>query len=63
MIAPIDLKDDTIPQFKPLYNLTQLEMEALKQYNQENLQKWFVCPSCSLAVAPVFFVPRQDGLN
>jgi hypothetical protein len=33
----IDLKDDAILPFKPLYNLSQLEMEVLIQYIQENL--------------------------
>jgi hypothetical protein len=59
--CPINLKDDTIPPFKPLYNLTQPEMKALHTYIQENLEKGFIQSSCSPAGAPIFFVPKKDS--
>ena len=59
--CPIELKDDAIPPFKPIYNLTQPEMKALQTYIQENLQKGFIRPSSSPAGAPIFFVPKKGG--
>jgi hypothetical protein len=47
--CPIDLKENAVPPFKPLYNLTQPEMKALQTYIQENLEKKFIQPSRSPA--------------
>jgi hypothetical protein len=59
--CPIDLKENAVPPFKPLYNLTQPEMKALQTYIQENLEKKFIQPSRSPAGAPIFFVTKKDG--
>lgn len=60
--------DHTIPlepgakaPFGPLYTLSQKELEALKEYLDENLEKGFIRRSESPAGAPVLFVPKKDG--
>jgi hypothetical protein len=39
--CPIDLKDDAIPQFKPLYNLTQPEMPGKDNEPADALSRSF----------------------
>ena len=52
--------DSTIP-FGPLYNLSEKELEALREYIDDNLKKGFIRRSESPAGAPVLFVPKKDG--
>jgi hypothetical protein len=66
--CPIDLMDDAIPPFKPLYNLTQPEMKALYTYIQKNLEKGLIQAFSLLAHrlvrgAPIFFVPKKDSIT
>jgi hypothetical protein len=42
--------------FGPIYNLSQNEFLALKDYIEENLAKNFILYSMSHAGAPIFFV-------
>ena len=49
------------PQFGSLYNLSQKELEVLREYIADNLAKRFIQPSISSAGAPVLFVKKGDG--
>ena len=58
----ITLKDPTsTPPYKPLYNLSAPELDALQSYITENLAKGFIRPSKSPAGAPIFFVKKKSG--
>ena len=49
------------PPFGPLYNLSQNELEVLREYIADNLAKGFIQPSTSSAGAPVLFVKKGDA--
>ncbi len=49
------------PPFGPIYNLSQNELAALRDYLDENLAKNFIRHSKSLAGAPILFVKKKDG--
>lgn len=53
-------KDKTVP-FGPLYKLAPKELDELKKYINENLEKGFIEKSTSPAGAPVLFVKKKDG--
>lgn len=57
----IDLQEGTHPPFGPIYNLSQDELSALKDYIEENLAKNFIRHSKSPAGAPILFVKKKDG--
>lgn len=57
----IDLQDGAQPPFGPIYNLSQNELSALREYLDENLAKNFIKHSKSPAGAPVLFVKKKDG--
>ena len=57
----IILKPDTTVPFGPLYNLSETELNTLKEYLEENLEKGFIERSESPAGAPVLFVKKKDG--
>jgi len=57
----IHLKDNSNLYYGPLYPLTELEREELKNYLKENLDKGFIRKSTSPAGAPVLFVKKKDG--
>jgi len=57
----IDLQDGAQPPFGPIYNLSQNELVALKEYIEENLAKNFIRHSKSPAGAPILFVKKKDG--
>ena len=57
----IQLKDNSNLYYGPLYPLTELEREELKNYIKENLDKGFIRKSTSPAGAPVLFVKKKDG--
>ena len=57
----IDIKDGKQPPFGPIYNLTQPELKALREYIDENLAKGFIRNSRSPAGAPILFVKKKDG--
>jgi hypothetical protein len=58
----INLKnEDLVPPFRPLYNLSGPELQALKEYIDDMLQKGFIRLSKSPAGAPIFFVKKKDG--
>ena len=45
----------------PLYSMSREELEVLKKYLTENLNKSFIQVSSSPATAPVFFVKKPEG--
>ena len=47
--------------FGPIYNLSETELQVLKEYIDENLRKRFIQPSTSPFGAPVLFVKKPDG--
>ena len=61
--GPHDLQLETTgtPPFGPLYNLSQNELEVLREYITDNLAKGFIQPSTSSAGAPVLFIKKKDS--
>jgi RNase H-like domain found in reverse transcriptase/Reverse transcriptase (RNA-dependent DNA polymerase)/Integrase zinc binding domain/Integrase core domain/Chromo (CHRromatin Organisation MOdifier) domain len=47
--------------FCPLYKLSLEELEAMKKYLAENLQKGFIIPSQSPYASPILFARKGDG--
>ncbi|KAG5719441.1 hypothetical protein E4T56_gene20638 [Termitomyces sp. T112] len=58
----IDLEEGTSPPFGKIYNMSKIELQALKEYLDDMLGKGFICPSISAASAPVLFAKKKDGL-
>ena len=56
----IHLEEGSKPVFGPIYNLSETELQVLKEYIDENLRKRFICLSMSPFRAPVLFV-KPDG--
>lgn len=56
----IPLENGQNPPFGPIYNLSEKELEALREYLDENLKKGFIRPSESPARAPILFVKKKD---
>jgi len=57
----IPLTEGKTPPYGPLYGMSREELEALKKYLEENLNKSFIRHSSSPAGAPVLFVKKSDG--
>jgi hypothetical protein len=57
----IPLEDGFQPLFRPLYSLSDPELEELKRWLEENLSKGFIHTSSSLAAMPILFVKKGDG--
>ena len=57
----IQLKDGKEPPFGPLYNLSQRELEVLREYLQKEVERGRITRSTSPAGAPIIFVPKKDG--
>ena len=57
----IPLQEGTTPPFGPVYNLSPLELDVLRKYIDDNLQKGFIRHSQSPAGAPILFVKKADG--
>jgi hypothetical protein len=49
------------PPFGPLYNLSERELGALRDYLASALEKGWIRHSVSPAGAPILFVPKKDG--
>ena len=49
------------PPFGPLYNLSNTELAALRNYLDDALAKGWIQHSTSPAGAPILFVPKKDG--
>ncbi|KAG5727488.1 hypothetical protein E4T56_gene12005 [Termitomyces sp. T112] len=57
----INLKEGTSPPFGMIYNMSKIELQALKEYLDDMLSKGFIRPSISAAGAPVLFAKKKDG--
>jgi hypothetical protein len=57
----IDLHEGTQLPFGPIYNLSQNELVALRDYLDENLAKNFIRHSKSPIGAPILLVKKKDG--
>lgn len=57
----ITLEEGFNPPFGPLYSCSRTELETLKKWLEENLEKGFIRASSSPAGAPVLFVKKKDG--
>ena len=57
----IPLEDGKKPTHSPIYALSAKELEALRDYLDENLAKRFIRPSTSPAGYPILFVPKKDS--
>ena len=57
----IELEDGAVPPLGPIYSLSQLELDTLREYIEENLRSGFIRPSNSPCGAPVLFVKKKDG--
>jgi hypothetical protein len=57
----IPLEPDAKVPHGRVYNLSQTELEALREYIKDNLAKGFIRHSESPAGAPVMFVPKKSG--
>ena len=57
----IDLKDRTDPPWGPIYALSAVELNALREYLDEMLRTGKIRPSKSPAGAPILFVPKPHG--
>ena len=54
------VQDPKLP-FGPIYSLSNLELQTLKRYLDENIAKGFIEPSTSPTSSPVLFVKKKDG--
>jgi hypothetical protein len=57
----INLEEGTQPPVGCIYSLSQVELEALREFIDENLSIGFIRPSTSPHGAPVLFVKKKDG--
>jgi hypothetical protein len=56
----IELQDGAQPPFRPIYNLLQTELVALRKYIDKNLSKNFIRHLKSPVEAPILFVKKKD---
>ena len=57
----IPLENGASPPFGPIYRLSEVELQALRDYLEENLGKGFITASSSPAGAPILFSKKKDG--
>ena len=55
----IELQDGVQTPFGPIYNLSQMELVALRKYIDENLSKNFILYSKSPAGTPILFIKKD----
>ncbi|HEV7736493.1 MAG TPA: reverse transcriptase domain-containing protein [Chlamydiales bacterium] len=62
---PYDLRiiteEGSVPPIGPIYSLSANELQALREFIDENLAIGFIRPSRSPCGAPVLFVKKKDG--
>ncbi|GME31604.1 hypothetical protein GTA08_BOTSDO14299, partial [Neofusicoccum parvum] len=51
----------TKPAYKPIYSLSEKEIEALRDYIEKNLERGYIRPSTSSAGYPILFVPKKNS--
>ena len=57
----IDVMPGEEPPYGPIYNLSNLELNELRRYLEEAMQKGIIQHSTSPAGAPILFVPKKNG--
>ena len=57
----IDLKDMFKPKKGHIIPLSPTEQEEVMAFLDDQLKKGYICPSKSLQMSLVFFVPKKDG--
>ena len=57
----IDLKESFVPKVAKLYLLNPQEVDACREFIEENLKTGWIRPSKSLQASPFFFVKKKDG--
>ena len=57
----IDVVEGKEPPFSPLYNLSQTELQVLRDYIKDSLKKGWIRRSISPAGAPILFVAKKGG--
>jgi hypothetical protein len=57
----INIDDGSVPPIGPIYSLSAIELQALREFIDENLAIGFIRPSRSPCGAPVLFVKKKDG--
>ena len=57
----INLEEGAQPPVGPIYSLSALEQEALKEFIEENLNMGFIWPTSSLHGTLVLFVKKKDS--
>jgi hypothetical protein len=57
----ITTKEGFVPPCGPLYSLSRFELQALREWLDENLSKGFIRASSSPAGAPILFVKKPGG--
>ena len=58
----IEIEDRAKLPFGRIYNLSEMELAALKAYIETNLENGFIQRSSSPAEAPILFVKNKDGI-
>ena len=58
---PINLQPDTQPLVRPIYPLSQKQLNILHDYLVENLAKNRIRLSQSPAASPILFMPKKDS--
>ena len=56
----IKLQQGTEPGFGLIYQLSEKELQVLREYLEENLKKGFIQESQSTAGYLILFVPKKD---
>ncbi|KAG5330778.1 hypothetical protein C0989_008566, partial [Termitomyces sp. Mn162] len=56
----IDLEEGTSLPFGKIYNMSEVKLQALKEYLNDMLGKGFIRPLISAANTPVLFAKKKD---
>ena len=57
----IELADDTLPIYGPIYKLSPLELEESRKQIYYMVEHGYIRPSISLYGTPALFTPKKDG--
>jgi len=57
----IDLEPASVPPHRPIYRMSEQELEEVKKQLDDLLSKGFIRPSVSPFGAPILFVKKKDG--
>lgn len=57
----IELEEGATPPWGPIYPLSHAELEVLRNYLDDMLERGWIRPSTSPAGAPILFVPKKGG--